>query len=222
MGIAGDGMTPLEFLAVFVAMLAIINPLGNIPVFLSLTEGYTPRERQGVILKTVLVGAGVLIAFALGGKYIFDLFGITIPAFRIAGGILIFYVAFDMLKGQKSRTKATPREIQDALERESVGITPLAVPLHSGPGAISTVMLLVTQYPSPMEVGLIFLAVTLVYVLTYVMLYASEFLLKAMGRSGLLVFSRIMGLILAAVAVQFIIAGVTAVVKDMAAVLAAG
>ena len=202
-------MDPSTFVAVLVSIFAIVNPVGTIPTFVALTAGYDAREKRHVITKAVLVGAGVLLVFGLVGERIFDVFSITIPAFRIAGGILIFKVAFDMLHGQRPGSDSNEQEITDALERENVGITPLGVPLLTGPGAITTVMILVATNTSAVDRLFIYAAVGIVFVATFVLLFVGERLFGFMGRSGLMVFTRIMGLILAALAVQFVVTGLT-------------
>ncbi len=212
-------------LNVFISIFAIVNPLGNIPAFLALTDGYTKEERAHVILKIVLVASGVLVVFGLIGNYIFQMFSITIPAFRIAGGMLIIRVAFSMMQGQHTQTKITHEEMHDALEREAVGITPLAVPLFAGPGAITTVMLYVSQFNQAGQILptlWVFASILLTMALSGVLLTYALQLNKYMGRSGLMVFSRIMGLILAAIGVQFIINGVVGVIPIITGELAAG
>ena len=204
------------FAAILVSIFAIVNPVGTIPTFVALTAGYTQRERRHVITKAVLVGAGVLLVFGLVGQRIFDVFAITIPAFRIAGGILIFKVAFDMLHGERPRSDSNEQEITDALERENVGITPLGVPLLTGPGAITTVMILVATHTSATDRVLIYVAVGIVFAVTFVLLFAGERLFGLMGRSGLMVFTRIMGLLLAALAVQFVVTGLSEALPGLA------
>lgn len=203
------------WLAILVSLFAIVNPVGTIPTFVALTGGYSSKERRHVIAKAVLVGAGVLLLFGLAGERIFDVFSITIPAFRIAGGILIFKVAFDMLHGERPRSDSNDQEITDALERESIGITPLGVPLLTGPGAITTVMIFIASYPETGDRLMIYGAVLLTFAATFLLLFVGERLFQFMGRSGLMVFTRIMGLILAAIAVQFVINGVTAVLPGL-------
>jgi multiple antibiotic resistance protein len=206
--------------AILVSVFAIVNPVGTIPTFVALTADYTPRERRHVITKAVLVGCGVLILFGLAGERIFQVFSITIPAFRIAGGILIFKVAFDMLQGERPKSDSNDQEITDALERESIGITPLGVPLLTGPGAITTVMIFIAGHPAPVDRALIYGAVALTFAASFVLLFMGARLFKFMGRSGLMVFTRIMGLILAAVAVQFVVNGVTGALPGLAGLAA--
>lgn len=190
------------------SIFAIVNPVGTIPTFLALTGSYTRAERRGVVVRATLVGLGVLLLFGLAGERIFQVFAITIPAFRIAGGILIFKVAFDMLHGERPKSDSNDKEIADALEREKVGITPLGVPLLTGPGAITTVMLLLATQPTTTDRLLVYAACVVVFVAAFALLFAGEYLFKLLGRSGLMVFTRIMGLILAALAVQFVLNGI--------------
>src|SRR5438874_8593884 len=179
------------FAAVLVSVFAIVNPVGVIPTFLALTGDYSRAERRHVIVKATLVGLGILLLFGLAGQRIFGLFSITIPAFRIAGGILIFKVAFDMLQGERPKADSNDQEITDALERTNIGITPLGIPLLTGPGAITTVMILVAdpRYTVP-DTMLIYGACALVFAASFVLLLAGERLFSLMGRSGLHVFTR--------------------------------
>lgn len=202
-------MDATAFVAILVSIFAIVNPVGVIPTFVALTGGYSHKERKGVIVKAVLVGCGVLLLFGLAGETIFNVFSITIPAFRIAGGILIFKVAFDMLQGERPKSDSNDHEIADALERENIGITPLGVPLLTGPGAITTVMILIASHDAAQDRLLIYGAVVLVFVASFILLFLGERLFGFLGRSGLQVFTRIMGLILAALAVQFVVNGVS-------------
>ncbi|MHB8604224.1 MAG: MarC family protein [Thermoplasmatota archaeon] len=200
-------MDATQFFAITVSVFAIVNPLGAIPVYVSLCHRYTASEKLRVVTKAVAVGFGVLVLFGLAGQKIFEIFSITIPAFRIAGGILIFKVAFDLLHGERPRSDSNEIEIADALERESVGITPLGVPLLTGPGAITTVMILVAGTTSFFDATLVYLACAVTFAAAFILLAFADRILAYMGRSGLMVFSRIMGLILAAIAVEFIVRG---------------
>lgn len=208
-------MDATAFLAILVSIFAIVNPVGVIPTFLALTGTYSHQERIRVIVKATLVGLGVLILFGLAGERIFSIFSITIPAFRIAGGILIFKVAFDMLQGERPKSDSNDQEITDALERDSIGVTPLGVPLLTGPGAITTVMILIASTDSYGDRLLIYAACVLVFVAAFVLLFMGDRLFGFMGRSGLQVFTRIMGLILAALAVQFVVNGLGAALPGL-------
>jgi multiple antibiotic resistance protein len=209
-----DGTT---FLAILVSIFAVVNPIGVIPTFLALTGSYSREDRVRVIIRACLVGLGILLLFGLAGQRIFALFSITIPAFRIAGGILIFKVAFDMLQGERPKSDSNDQEITDALERTNIGITPLGIPLLTGPGAITTVMILVADPKFGVtDTMLIYGACALLFIAAFILLLAGEKLFSFMGRSGLQVFTRVMGLILAALAVQFVINGVSAALPGLA------
>lgn len=203
----------LEFaVSAFATVFAIVNPIGNIPFFYAVTDGYTREDKKRVAAKTCIVTAAVLFTFALFGQWIFSIYGITIPSFRIAGGILLFSIAFSMLQGQKSKTKLTDEERDEAMQKDSVGIVPLGIPMFAGPGAITTVMILVsdasTASDSLFRLAVIAGAVILTVVISYETLVHSERIFDLMGKSGAMAFSRIMGLLLAAVAINFVLRGI--------------
>lgn len=209
----------IEFaLGAFVSIFAIVNPVGNIPIFEAVTEGYSKELKRKVAIKICLVTTVVLFVFALFGQYIFSIYGITIPAFKIAGGLLLFSVAFSMMHGQRSRTKLSEEDQEEAMEKEEVGIVPLGIPLFAGPGAITTVMIYVSEATSQngdlMAVLSVFLGIILTVVISYILLTYSEGIFEKMGRSGAMAFSRVMGLLLAAVAISFILSGVFQAIRD--------
>jgi len=199
-------------LAAFASIFAIVDPLAVIPFFVSLTEGDSKEEKKIIILRSVVVAFIVLVIFALVGEYIFRIFGFTIHAFKIAGGILLFTIGFEMLQGEKSKTRITEKDKEEALAREEVGIVPLGVPLLAGPGAITTVMIYVSYAQhtdfAPLGYAIIIGSIGIVCIFAYIFLSVAERIFAKAGRMGILAFSRIMGLILAGVAVQFIIDGV--------------
>ena len=215
-------MDPEFALTVIVAVFAIVNPVGNVSFFVALTDGYTRAERNAVIKKVVMVAALILMTFAILGNLIFELFSITIPAFRIAGGLLLLVIAFSMLQGGHPRTKVTDRDKQEALSREAVGIVPLGVPMFAGPGAITTVMIYMSEATNgslDLElVGVVFAAIGITMALAYVILYYGERIFQRIGRMGTLAFSRIMGLILAAMAVQFMLDGLVGFMTEVGVV----
>jgi multiple antibiotic resistance protein len=208
----------LEFaIATFAAIFAIVNPIGNIPLFTAVTEGYSPELKRKVIIKTCLVTFAVLTGFGIFGQYVFLVYGITIPAFKIAGGILLFSVAFSMMQGQRSRAKMSDEENQDAMDKEDIGVVPLGIPLFAGPGAITTVMIYIsyaTQANDVIDLAAVFISIIATTLISYVLLTYSQNIFKRMGRSGALAFSRIMGLLLAAVAVSFIMSGIFQAVSE--------
>ena len=198
-------------LTVIVAVFAIVDPIANVSIFVALTEGYSRREKVAVINKIIMVATGTLALFALVGNYIFEMFSITIPAFRVAGGLLLLTIAFSMLQGGRPKTKVTDRDKTEALEREAIGIVPLGIPIFAGPGSITTVMIYMSEATvDGMDWGLagtVYLAIIITMILSYFMLYYGDKIFNKMGRMGALAFSRIMGLILAAMAIQFIMTG---------------
>jgi multiple antibiotic resistance protein len=205
-------------ITVIMAVFAIVNPVGNVSFFVALTRGYSRGEQKAVIRKVVIVATAVLSVFALIGNFIFEMFSITIPAFRIAGGLLLLTIAFSMLQGSHPKSKVTDRDKEEALAREAVGIVPLGIPMFAGPGAITTVMIYMSEATmegiSFDQVALVFAAILVTMVLSYVILSYGEKIFERIGRMGTLAFSRIMGLILAAMAVQFMMDGIINFVID--------
>ncbi len=156
----------------------------------------------------MITAAVALIIFTVAGKRIFELIGIEMYSFRIAGGVLLFIIAIEMLFGRRSRTETSPQEQDDALRRDDVAISPLAIPLMTGPGAITTgIMLFNTAGSMENQVSLIGV-ILLLFAIVYVVLIKSEWVFKIFGNTGTKIVSRIMGLILCAISVQFIIDGI--------------
>ena len=195
----------------FVAIFAIVNPLGATVFFVALTKGYTKKLRRRVIDKAIIAATLTLALFAFLGNYIFAFLGTSIPAFRIAGGILLFSVAFSMIQGERPKSQLTEHDRREALEKEAVGVVPLGIPMFAGPGAITTVMVLMAEASSPLDpvkVAIIVVSVLVTMSISFVMLTYSDRIFKRIGPMGAYAFARIMGLILAAIAVQFIILGI--------------
>jgi len=192
----------------FVAVLVITDPLGNTPIFASLLQDYPAHQRHAIIRRACVAAVMILLAFALAGGYIFKIFGITLGAFRIAGGIVMFGIAADMLSAQKSRTQITPSERIEAQRRGDIALVPLAIPLISGPGAIATVMTFVTQAQNIYGTMIVVAAILFSGLLSYLIYrYASQVLMK-MGETAINIMTRLLGLILAVMAVQFVINGI--------------
>jgi len=188
-----------------------VNPLGATVFFVALTKGYTKKLRRRVIDKAIIAATLTLALFAFLGNYIFAFFGTSIPAFRIAGGILLFSVAFSMIQGERPKSQLTEHDRREALEKEAVGVVPLGIPMFAGPGAITTVMVLMAEASSPLDpvkVAIIVVSVLVTMSISFVMLTYSDRIFKRIGPMGAYAFARIMGLILAAIAVQFIILGI--------------
>ena len=198
-------------LSTFISIIAIVNPMGAVTTYAALTQGYTKDEKERVVKKAVLVAFFTLAVFTLMGKYIFSFFNININSFRVAGGIIILLIAIDMVRGQTSPMKITDKEKADHMEREQVGIIPLGIPLLTGPGAITTVMIATAENGSGINewlwLGIVLICVAAVLVLSYFILRRSDFIFDRIGRTGTKIFGRLMGLVLGAVAIQFIANG---------------
>jgi multiple antibiotic resistance protein len=196
------------YAAILVTVFALVDPVGTLPFFVSLTDGFSVEERVTARRRAVLTLAGVLTTFALFGRFLFLAFGFTLAAFEVAGGILLFLVAYDMLRGEVTRTKLTPGE-DGAPSRTEVGIVPLGIPLLAGPGAISTVMIYEGSAGSdPFVIVATFVAIAVTTVLTYGIFRYGERILDAFGRAGVMALTRVLGLLLAAVGVQFVADGI--------------
>lgn len=198
----------LQFaLITFTSVLFIVDPVAVIPAYLVITQDETPLQRRSTAARACIAAGLLLIVFGLAGRLIFRLFGITLPAFRIAGGLILWLVAMDMLRGER-RTQESTEEIVEGREKEDAALTPLAIPMLAGPGAISTVMVLAGQAHSVGEHLVVYGSVVLTAIVSWISLRVGERLLTAIGQTGIRVMTRIMGLLLAAVAIQFVITGV--------------
>lgn len=197
------------------SLLAIVNPLSATPMYLALTDGYTDEHRRRTIRSAVLTAFTVLTVFALLGGTIFQVFGITIHAFRIAGGIIFFGIGMDMLQAKRSRGKTTEEEELEGMVKEEVGVTPLGIPMITGPGAITTVMVLMTQAREPIYVGAVFAAIMVVLGITFIVLSAAPRVLRFFGQTGLNVMTRIMGLLVTVIAVQYIVDGARPILTEI-------
>jgi multiple antibiotic resistance protein len=201
----------LEFaIGAFATIFAIVNPVANVPIFEAVTEGYDERMRRRVVDKICLITLITLFVFGLFGKWIFGIYGITIPAFKVAGGILLFSVAYDMLHGKTSQTKLSKDDRESMENADVVGIVPLGIPLFAGPGSITIVMILVSESLGEgdmMQLIAVFVSIVLTVVISYLLLRNSHKVFSVMGRSGAMAFTRIMGILLSAVAVNFVFTG---------------
>jgi multiple antibiotic resistance protein len=203
-------LNDLAFLAaVIVSVFALVDPIGTLPFFVALTDGMSPEDRAVVLRRSTLVVGGILAIFALFGRFLFAAFGFTLDAFEIAGGILLFLVAYDMLRGQTTSTRLTSSDREEALaRRDEISVVPLGIPLLAGPGAISTVMIYEGYAGSdPIDIASTFIAIAITTAATFVILRYGHGILQYMGRVGVMALTRVMGLLLAAIAVQFVLNG---------------
>ncbi len=189
------------------AVFFVVDPLAAIPIFLAVTANESPAQRAHTALRAAATCFLTLLVFALAGGVIFRFFGISLGAFKIAGGILLFSMALEMMRAQPSRTKQTPEEEKEGIEKEDVAIIPIGIPLLSGPGAIATVMVLMTRHREWSYALPVVAAIFVTSVVTYFLLRAAVGLQRRLSRTFMNVMIRVMGLILAAIAVEFVVAG---------------
>jgi multiple antibiotic resistance protein len=196
-------------LVTFTSVLFIVDPIAVIPSYLVVTRTESAAERAQTARRACIAAGFILIAFAIGGTLIFELFGITLPAFRIAGGLILWLVAMDMLHAER-RTQESGPEILEGESKEDTALTPLAMPMLAGPGAISTVMVLSAQARTVPQKVVVYASIVVTAFLSWLVLRIGERLVKRLGQTGIRVMTRIMGLLLAAIAVQFVISGAQA------------
>ncbi len=197
--------------ASFAAIFAIVNPVGATTFFVVLTQDYPADLKARVIQRAILAATVTLLAFAFLGNYIFYFFGTSLPAFEAAGGILLFRVGLTMMQGERPRTQLTAQDREEALQREMVGVVPIGIPMFAGPGAITTVIVLMGTASTPLnlaEVAAVITAILVTMAIGWFLLHNADRIFRRIGRMGVYAFSRIMGILIAAVAVQFVFAGV--------------
>ncbi|MDI6868566.1 MAG: MarC family protein [Coprothermobacterota bacterium] len=197
-------------ITVFVMLFTVVDPIGLLPVLMGLTGPLSHKERGRIVSKAVLVAASVMAFFALFGKFILLYFGISLGAFYIAGGILLFLISIDMIFARPSRARETRKEEEEGKRHlEEIYVFPLAIPMLSGPGTIATVMLLKSLAEGdPLRLLIFALSTVLVLVASWAILRAGAFILGRIGQTGVLVISRLMGILLSALAVQFVVDGI--------------
>jgi multiple antibiotic resistance protein len=195
------------FTVCFPSIFSIVDPIGVVPVYLALVGSEKRPEQRRIALRAALTATIVLLLFAATGTAIFHFFGITIPAFKVAGGVLLFLMAQEMMRARTPRTKTTPEEESDALAKDDVAIVPIGIPLLSGPGAIANAIMWSSRAAAASERLALFASIVLVTAITLLTLLFAGRVVRILGKTGINVISRIMGLILAATAAQFLIDG---------------
>ncbi len=190
------------------AVLFIVDPIGVVPLFVAMTAGDSPEKCRAMALRACVTAGGILIFFSLFGTFVFQAFGISLSAFRVAGGVLLLLTAIDMLRAQHPGTKSSPAETLEGTAQDDIAIVPLAMPLLAGPGAIATVMVLMAQGGAGWVSAVPVLAsIVITMVLSYVTLRSAQMVKRVLKRTGIAILERVFGLILAAIAVQFIFDG---------------
>ena len=198
----------------FVTLLVTLDPPGLAPIFIALTLGMTSKEKKEVALRAAIIAFAILLVFAIGGAALMKALGISLPAFRIAGGLLLFYTAFQMVfaeRGQRKRELADDAVVIDHVR--NLAAFPLAIPLMSGPGSITAVILLAGKASGNWEAQTsLVLVILIVIVLCYLTFLLAERIARLFGATGTLVLGRMLGVVLAALAAQFVIDGIQAIV----------
>lgn len=193
------------FITSFVTLFVIIDPIGLTPLFVALTQGMSVKQRRAIAIRATLVSAGILALFAIFGEALLGFIGISMAAFKIAGGILLLLTALDMLFQRRAKRREDTAEEDDDLDDPSV--FPLAIPLIAGPGSIATVILLAGAHPGFSGLGLSLAVMVLVLLVTFIFFEAATPLERLLGKTGINVVSRLLGMLLAALAVQFMLNG---------------
>jgi multiple antibiotic resistance protein len=196
-----------DLLLIFTSVLFIVDPFAVIPSFLAMTERDGPEQRRVLARRGAVTCAVTLTLFALGGSLIFKLFGITIGAFKIAGGVLIGMNALDMVQARRSQQKETPVEKAEGIQKEDIGILPLGIPMLAGPGAISTVMVLALASKTVLSTVALYASVALTSWIAFHTLAAASAVERRLGQTGMRILTRLMGLVLLAIAIQFVLDG---------------
>lgn len=201
-------MPLLQFsLVAFTSIFVLVDPIAAVPTFLAMTGDSNRIQRRHMALRAAWTCLIVLLTFSIAGPFIFTFFGITLAAFRIAGGLILGLIGLDMLKAKRSPTKETPGETEEGAEKEDVGIIPLGIPMLAGPGSISSVMVLMSQNADWPHTIVVVCAIAATAAISFLVLAAADRVSSYLGETGIRILTRMMGLLLTAIAVQFVLNG---------------
>src|SRR3989440_2656847 len=196
-------------LAAFVTLLVVVDPPGVVPMYVALTKGETPAHRRAILARAVLIAFGAALFFLVAGRAVLSYLGVTVHAFSISGGILLFVAAMPMLFGQRGGLQS-PEPKEKSAVGQDISVFPLAMPLLSGPGTIATILLLTSQaggdFQKLIAIGI---AIAAVFLVAFVTLYLGARLISLVGEGGVDIATRVMGIVLAALAVQYVLNGIT-------------
>ncbi|MFD2179999.1 YchE family NAAT transporter [Veronia pacifica] len=204
------------FLQFFVGLFAAVNPLGIMPIFVSLTAHESPIERKKTAYTASLAVAAILVVSLLAGQLLLDVFSISLDSFRVAGGMLLVSIAFTMMNGKLGEEKQNKQEQSESMSREQIGVVPLAMPLLAGPGAISSTIVYSSRYPSSVDTFGLIVTIALFSAGICLLFLIAPKLVRYLGQTGINVITRIMGLILGALGVEFIANGLRALFPGLA------
>ncbi len=202
------------FIQAFIAIFSIVNPVSGVMAFISITSRMAKGDQIYVAKRSVIIGFIIAIVFAISGAFILDLFGITVDSLRVAGGVLLFLVAIDMIFARTTRESITSEEMSDAEQRENISVFPLAMPMLTGPGAITMIILYTTTKAEEFGVNMsltklmVIVAILITFIITFLIFRFSDYFTRVVGMTGMMVMTRLMGLFLGAIAVGFISDGI--------------
>lgn len=207
-----EDLLPFALLC-FTSFFTLTNPLGTMPVFLTMTNGMNDHERKAIVRRATIVSFITLMVFTFSGQFLFKFFGISSNGFRIAGGFIIFKIGFDMLQARYSNAKLKEEEVKNYAD--DISITPLAIPMLCGPGAIANAIMLMDDASTLSLKGTLIGIIALVYFITFLILQASTRLVRILGETGNNVMMRLMGLILMVIAVECFVSGLKPILIDI-------
>ncbi len=207
-----EDLLPFALLC-FTSFFTLTNPLGTMPVFLTMTNGMNDYERKAIVRRATIVSFITLMVFTFSGQFLFKFFGISSNGFRIAGGFIIFKIGFDMLQARYSNAKLKEEEVKTYAD--DISITPLAIPMLCGPGAIANAIMLMDDASTFSLKGTLICIIALVYFITFLILQASTRLVRILGETGNNVMMRLMGLILMVIAVECFVSGLKPILIDI-------
>jgi multiple antibiotic resistance protein len=197
----------------FTSFFTLINPLGTMPIFMTMTSELDVKHRNSTAKKASVIGFMTIIIFALSGQLLFNFFGISVNSLRIVGGVIFFIMGMDMLQARLGQVKIKDSEVKSYVS--DISITPLAIPMICGPGAITNAIVLMEDASTIELKAVLFTAISLVMLITYIILYSSSRIIKVLGQTGNNVMMRLMGLIVMVIAVEFFFSGLKPIVLDM-------
>ncbi|WP_124111615.1 MarC family protein [Palleronia sp. THAF1] len=208
-------MTADFLVTAFVTLFVVIDPIGTTPIFVALTRGMAPARRHAIARRACVIGLVILAAFGLFGEALLGFVGISMPAFRIAGGLLLFLTALEMLFGRRTERRSSQAgtseedDDEDDTPEDDPSVFPLAIPLLAGPGSIASLILLMDQSGgTPLTLSSLFAVIALIYAICYLLFRAAGPIERGLGPTGILVVTRLLGMLLAALSVQFVLDGI--------------
>jgi MarC family membrane protein len=202
------------FIYLFAALFSVLNPIGTVPIFVGLTQHDEKKERSRISLWTAINVFIILMVSYFIGQYVLTFFGISIDALRIAGGLIIVSSGFSLLSGKFSKKRGINKKIEtDIQNRNDIALTPLAIPMLAGPGSISLLIAFYQEHHKPEEIIIASLAILLVAIAIFIILRSAHYLAKILGASGIVAISRIIGFIVVAIGIQYIVSSIVNIIK---------